>query len=324
MRCKEPNPAGAAPGPAADRHRLEGIRPRLEARARILAALRDWFARRGFLEVETPQRVRAPAPERHIDAVRSGDRFLLASPELQMKRLLAAGYGRIFQICRCFRDGERGERHLPEFTMLEWYRAGAGIEDLMEDCEGLLAAAADGARWAGTPAGPDGSPVDLAPPFRRLAVADAFERFAGWRPGADPDPERFDLDLVGKIEPALPGDRPVFLVGYPASLASLSRLDPADPDQCLRFELYAGGLELANGFDELTDPAEQRRRFAADEAWRRAAGKPPYPADERFLAALEAGMPSCAGIALGVDRLVMLLTGARTIDDVVAFPEETD
>ncbi len=240
-----------------------------------------------------------------------------------MKRLLAAGYQRIFQICRCFRDGELGGRHLPEFTMIEWYRAGAGIDDLMRDCEDLLAAASSGAGWATPPAGPGGIEVDLAAPFERIAVADAFERHAGWLPGADPDPARFDVDLVEKVEPALPPNRPVFLVGYPASLASLARLDPADPARSLRFELYAGGLELANGFDELTDPVEQRRRFTEDETWRRAAGKPPYPADERFLAALDAGMPPCAGIALGFDRLVMLLTDATTIDDVVAFPEET-
>lgn len=313
-----------APAPPGDRRRLESLRPRLEARARILAAIRGWFSERGFLEVETPLRIAGPAPERHIDAVSSGERFLSASPELQMKRLLAAGYERIYQLCRCFRAGERGARHLPEFTMIEWYRAGAGIDALMGDCEALAACAVRAAGWGLPPSGPDGVPVDLTPPFERIAVADAFERFAGWRPGADPDPARFDLDLVGKVEPALPAGRPVFLVGYPASLASLSRIDPADPSRALRFELYAGGLELANGFDELTDPAEQRRRFTADEAWRRATGKPPYPADERFLAALEAGMPPCAGIALGLDRLVMLLTAARTIDDVVAFPEETD
>jgi len=309
--------------PLEERRRLETLRPRLEARARILAAVRGWFAGRGFLEVETPVRIAAPAPERHIDAVPSGGRFLVTSPELQMKRLLAAGYERVFQICRCFRGAERGPSHLPEFTMLEWYRAGGGIDDLMRDCEELLTSAARAAGWGFPPAGPAGKRVDLVPPWQRVDVVEAFERHAGWRPGSRPDPARFDVDLVDKVEPALPADRPVFLVGYPASLASLARIDPARPDRALRFELYAGGLELANGFDELTDPAEQRRRFEEDEAWRRAAGKPPYPADGRFLAALDGGMPASAGIALGFDRLVMLLTAAATIDDVVAFPEET-
>jgi lysyl-tRNA synthetase class 2 len=277
----------------------------------------------GFLEVETPVRIQAPAPELHIDAEPSGDRFLAASPELQMKRLLASGgYPRIFQIGRSFRRGERGERHLPEFTMMEWYREGEGIDALRSDCEALVEAAARAVGSFPVSAG-CGAPVRLERPWEAIPVSEAFERFAGWAPGPSPDPDRFDRDLVDMVEPALPQDRPVFLTGYPASMASLARLSPSDPAVAERFELYAGGVELANGFAELTDPSEQRRRFIREEAERRARGKRPYPLDERFMAALEAGLRPCAGIALGVDRLVMLLTGARVIDDVVAFPEGT-
>ncbi|MFO8072011.1 MAG: EF-P lysine aminoacylase EpmA [Polyangia bacterium] len=305
-----------------DRRRLASLRERLEARARIFAAIRDWFATNGFLEVETPIRIPAPAPEIHIDAEPCGDRYLIASPELQMKRLLAAGYERIFQICRCFRRGERGDRHLPEFTMLEWYRAGGGPRDLMRDCEELLHAGAE-ATGSFPLVERYGFRIDLSAPFERIEVAGAFERAAGWRPGADPDPSRFERDLVERVEPSLPADRPVFLDRYPAAMASLARICPEEPDTAERFELYAGGLELANGFGELTDPAEQRGRFVAERTARKKAGKDVYPLDERFLAALELGLAPCAGIALGLDRLVMLLTCAESIDEVVAFPEGT-
>jgi len=315
MTCKE----GDLRRAEQDRLRLRGLRQRLERRAAITAALRRHFEQGGFLEVETPIRAPCPAPEEHIDPEPSGDRFLLASPELQMKRLLASGaYPAVFQISRCFRRGERGDRHLPEFTMLEWYRAGAGIEALMADCEAAIGAVAAGTRVARA-----GVAIALAPPWERIEVDDAFARFAGWRPGGSPDPERFARDLVERVEPALPPDRPVFLVGYPASMASLARLDPANPARAERFELYAGGLELANGFAELTDAGEQRARFAREGEARRRRGATVAEADERFLAALELGLPPCAGIALGVDRLVMLLTGAEAIDEVVAFPEGT-
>jgi elongation factor P--(R)-beta-lysine ligase len=308
-------------GPQGDRDRLARTRPRLEARAAIVRALRLFFEGRGFLEVETPIRAPRPAPERHIEPEPSGDRFLVTSPELHMKRLLAAGYERLFQVCRCFRRAERGARHQPEFTMLEWYRLGEGSDALMRDCEGLVAACAAAVRAL---PGPCLLPPDLRldAPWERLAVADAFERHAGWRPGAAPDEDRFDRDLVDKVEPALPRDRAVFLAGYPASMASLARLVPGDLATADRFELYAGGLELANGFAELVDPAEQRRRFEDERALRLAAGNPVWPLDERFLGALELGMRPAAGIALGVDRLVMVLTGAATIDEVVAFPDE--
>jgi lysyl-tRNA synthetase class 2 len=313
---------GSAPDAEVDAARLVALRPRLERRAAIVRELRRFFEGEGFLEVETPIRVPAPAPEEHIDPEPSGDRFLAASPELQMKRLLAArAYPRIFQIARCFRRGERGALHLPEFTMLEWYRSGAGILELMADCEALAVriASAVGA----PPSAPSRPAVDLAPPWERIEVADAFARHAGWRPDGAPDALRFTRDLVEVVEPALPRDRPVFLVGYPATMASLARIDPANPERAERFELYAGGMELANGFAELADPVEQRARFEAELELRERRGAACPPIDERFLAALERGLPASAGIALGVDRLVMLFTGAESIDDVVAFPEGT-
>ncbi len=307
-----------------DKERLARLRPALEKRSLIIEAVKKHFCDKGFLEVETPMRIPSPAPELHIDAEPSGTRFLIASPELQMKRMLATGqYDRIFQICRCFRRGERGENHLPEFTMIEWYRAGAGIAELMEDCEEMIRCAAV-ACDVFPRAHRKNATIDLSPPWERMSVSDAFEKFAGWRPGASPDPRMFDKDLVDKVEPALASTcRPVFMVEYPASMASLARLSPNDPSTAERFELYAGGLELANGFAELTDPVEQRKRFEDEESARRVAGKQPYTIDERFLHALESGLAPCAGIALGVDRLVMLLTGAEKIDDVVAFPEGT-
>jgi lysyl-tRNA synthetase class 2 len=305
-----------------DRERLRRIRSRLERRARITSAIRGFFDGLGFLEVETPLRIESPAPERHIDVERTGERYLIASPELQMKRLLAAGYERIYQICHCFRRGERGDLHQPEFTMIEWYRLGGRVDDLRADCEQLIETAARAAGAFPTVARGDRD-VDLRPPFERIDLGDAFEEAAGWRPGASPDPDRFDRDLVEKVEPWLPIDRPVFLCGYPAAMASLARIDLGDPTRAERFELYAGGLELANGFGELTDPAEQRRRFEAEAAARERAGLSVARLDERFLGALAIGLEDCAGIALGLDRLVTLLTGAARVDEVVAFPEGT-
>jgi lysyl-tRNA synthetase class 2 len=234
-----------------------------------------------------------------------------------MKRLVAAGYRRVHQLCRCFRSGEVGALHNPEFTMLEWYWAGASYLDLAGELEALVAAAAMATR--GTTRLEERG-VELSPPWSRVTVRRAFERFAGWTPGPDPDPDRFFLDLVEKVEPNLGVGRPTILLEYPTSQAVLSRIHPDDPDVALRFEAYVDGVELVNAFDELTDGAEQRRRFEADNEARARAGKPTLPIDEALLAALDA-MPPAAGAALGVDRLVMLLAGARSLDEVMSFPE---
>nr|WP_302504365.1 EF-P lysine aminoacylase EpmA [Geoalkalibacter halelectricus] len=286
-------------------------------RARILHRIRAFFMDRDFLEVETPHRVPGNAPEAYIAPVPSGDWFLHTSPELSMKRLLAADYPRLFQICRCWRAAERGNRHLPEFTMLEWYRAQAAYQILMDECEALFCALAPQGRIRR-----QGRDIDLGPPWERLSVAEAFTRYTDTTARQALAENRFDELIACEIEPRLGWDKPCFLTDYPAELAALARKKPGNPEVAERFELYIAGLELANAFSELTAPEEQRARFAREEAQRLQAGQAPYPVPEKFLAEL-AHMPPAAGIALGVDRLVMLLTDAATIDEVVAFtPEE--
>lgn len=276
----------------------------LAIRARVVREIRAFFDERGFIEVDTPVRIPAPAPEPHIDCPPCGGWYLRASPELQMKKLLAAGMERIYQIGPCFREGERGRRHSPEFTMLEWYRANADYNDIAFDMEALVAGVLESAGRR------------LGGPFRRLPVREAYRRFAGWDPVAAFDQDRFDFDMATKVEPNLPKS-PTFLVDYPAAAASLSRLKADDPRVAERWELYVDGMELANAFTELTDPAEQRARFEAAKAERRELGESDYPLDDDFLAVLGA-MPPSGGVALGVDRLVMLACGAESIDEVRA------
>ena len=291
----------------------------LPRRAAMVRALRAALDEGGFVEVETPVRIPAPANEPHIRPPASGRAFLRASPELQMKRLLAAGLGRLYQIGPCFREGERGDRHAPEFTMLEWYRAPGGWEDVLRDGERLVLAAAAALHGAGAARVPfRGGSLDLAAPWERVPVREAYRRWAGWDPVEDWDAERFDLDMALKVEPALPRDRAVVLFGYPAQAASLARLSPDDPRVAERWELYLGGMEIANAFGELADPAEQRRRFEAARDEKIACGEPPMPLDEDFLADL-ARMPPAGGAALGVDRLAMVLLDAPDIDSVRAF-----
>ncbi len=270
----------------------------LSERARVLREIRAFFDARGFTEVETPVRIPAPAPEPHIDCPPSGDWFLRASPELQMKKLLAAGMERIYQIGPCFRAGEKGRRHSPEFTMLEWYRANADYSQIAVDAEELLVEVLTR----------DHADV------QRITVREAYLRWAGWDPVETWDQDRFDFDMATKIEPNLPKE-PLFLTDYPAPAASLARLKSDDPRVAERWELYVDGIELANAFTELIDPVEQRRRFELAREERRALGEADYPLDEKFLDAL-ARMPPSGGVALGVDRLVMLACGASSIADV--------
>ncbi len=293
----------------------------LKARARIIGALRGFFESGDFLEVDTPRRIPVPIPESHIDVMPSGAWVLHPSPEICMKRLLSAGFERIYQICHCWRDGERGSLHLPEFTMLEWYRANADYSALMDDCEGLVRRAArtvgkeDGLKWKG-------SVIDLEGPWERLTVREAFTRFGGMTAEEALERDLFDEIMVCSIEPMIGWKRPTFLIDYPASRASLARLKPEDEGLAERFELYIGGIELANAFSELVDTEEQRSRFMDEQRYREACAKPVYALPEKFLREL-ADMPPSAGIAFGVDRLVMLLQGADVIDQVVAFtPEE--
>lgn len=296
-------------------------RPALTARARIITAIRSFFIDGGYLEVETPLRIPAPAPESHIDALPSLDWFLQTSPELCMKRMLAAGYPRIFQISRCWREGDRGSLHLPEFTMLEWYRAESDYVHLMEECEALVRFAAKTAGFGETISW-RGERVDLAEPWERITVREAFLRYGGMTMEEALKRDCFDEVMVERIEPRLGIGRPTFIHDYPACRGALARLKPDDPTVAERFELYIAELEIANAFTELTDPAEQRERFQAEREYRRGMGSRDYPLPEKFLEELSA-MPPSAGIALGVDRLVMALLGVETIDEVVAFtPEE--
>lgn len=248
--------------------------------------------------------------------------FLATSPEYQMKRLLVGGVPRCFQLGRAYREGEIGGRHNPEFTMLEWYRAFGSMEDVMTDTEDVVRAVV-----AACAAPSSTLHAYVAPPrFARLRVADAFRDIAGVSEDAmlelaHHDEGRFFEILAFEIEPTFAdAPHPIFLTHYPRPMASLARLDVEDPRYALRFELYVRGVELCNGFDELTDPVEQRARFVADREARIASGRPAYPLDERFLQALEEGMPPSAGNALGFDRLVMLALEKASIEDVLAFP----
>jgi lysyl-tRNA synthetase class 2 len=335
--------------------RLAARRAKLETRGRVLQAVRDFFGHAGFVEVDTPALQVSPGLEPHLKAFATvlhdpndgaaRPLYLHTSPEFAMKKLLAGGLPRIWQLAHVFRDGERSATHHPEFAMLEWYRAGAGYDDLMADCEALLrrvqaAAGVAALTWKGHSA-------DASRPWQRLSVGEAFAHYAGIDLLATtPSPAQPDAALLAaaaakagiaphpgddwetlffrifleRIEPYLGIAAPTILYDYPLALAALSRPKPDDPRLCERFELYVCGLELANAFGELTDPAEQRRRFLADQAKKQALYGETYPIDEDFLTALAHGLPDCAGIALGFDRLIMLATGARHIEDVLWAP----
>jgi lysyl-tRNA synthetase class 2 len=235
-----------------------------------------------------------------------------------MKRLLAAGCTRIFQLGPCFRSGECGSRHNPEFTLLEWYRTAAEYTDILRDTEALFAHVFQTVTGQTTFSFRNAS-IDLSRPWHCMTVRQAFLKWAGWDPVANWDADRFDLDLVEKVEPALPQDKPCVLTDYPAPAASLARLKAGHPQVAERWEVYVGGLELANAYSELCDPAAQRARFLEAAEERRRLGKEVYPLDEPFLAALEQGIPPCGGIALGIDRLVMLVCGVTDIADARPF-----
>jgi lysyl-tRNA synthetase class 2 len=332
---------GDYPTPDTELARLERRKQNLIDRARALRALRGFFEARGFIEVETPLRVRAPALEVHLAAVPAGaDSWLITSPEFQMKRLLAGGFERIFQVCKCFRAEEEGHQHAVEFTMLEWYRGWAQLDEILDDTEQLVAHVARAVR--GEPVVVvGGRTLSVDGTWDRMTVAEAMARWAGVavrgdesaaeladkvddagidRGGATAWDDVFFSAFVARVEPALAAlDRPLFLIDWPVKLAALARRKPGNPAVVERFEAYIGGIELANAFGELTDPVEQRARFVDDLAARAARGLPQYPIDERLLAALAEGLPPSAGIALGVDRLLMLILGAPHIRDVLSF-----
>lgn len=292
----------------------------------MVRALRAYFDERDFIEVETATVVSSPGQELHLEALEvlgaDGKRWLHTSPEYQMKRLLAEGLPRIYQLCKAYRRGEKGQFHEPEFSMLEWYRRDSGSEDMMRDTEALVASAALAVVGDTRVPGVEG-PVDLQAPWERLTVAQAFERHARCSLEAVvQDEDAYYRTLIEEVEPRLGRGRPTFLTHYPASMASLARLRPEDPSLADRFEAYVDGVELCNGFGELTDSVEQRKRFEAERDARRRLGKPLYPIDERLLTALDS-LPPSGGNALGVDRLLMLIVGAKTIHEVMAFATDT-
>lgn len=307
----------------ASRFLLRGTWSKLRARQKIIRRIRAFFEETSFLEVETPLLVTSPGTEVQIDAVEAllatspdgprDRRFLITSPELHMKRLIAAGAGPIFQFSRVFRDGELGAHHRPEFTMLEWYRPFAPYERLMEDCENLMRQAAGGQTLTY-----QGVDIDLSGSWPRLSFRDALIQHGNVNPDTLSPDEQLEV-MVSTVEPALDPHRPVFITDFPIALASLARPRPDNSAVAERFELFMGGLELANAFGELTDAAEQRRRCQSEIDERAALGKRFQPMDEAFLDAMSAGLPPSSGIALGLDRLVMLLTDSASIDDVLAF-----
>ncbi len=304
----------------------------LRRRAEVLHQIREFFVSRGVVEVETPLLSRHTVTDPNLDSlltkvIVSGSpepvrHYLQTSPEFNMKRLLASGSGPIFQICKAFRDGESGRKHNPEFSMLEWYRPSWDHHQLMDEVDDLLSAVLD------VPAG------------ERRTCAETFDEFAGVDVHRDDAPRlqgRCDalgldtpaaLDREGLlsllmariIEPQLGSARPTFLLDFPTDQCALARIRPGNPPVAERFEVYVEGVELANGYHELTDLEEQQRRFDNDLEVRRQRGLPTPQPDQRLLAALEHGLPDCAGIALGLDRLVMLATGASSINEVTAFP----
>ena len=294
----------------------------LVRRAEIVRGIRRFFDEQGFVEVETAVRIDAPAPEEHIDCPPVvGGGYLRASPELQMKKLLAAGMDRIYQIGPCFREGERGSRHNPEFTMIEWYRKGADYLDIKEDLKSLVSSLMSSGEDFRRKTG------DARAGFETLTVRDAYLRYAGWDPWTDWDQDRFDFDMATKIEPAIKEmGGGVFLMDYPPQAASLAKLSqhpnltnlPNLP-YAERWEFYWDGMELANCFTELCDGDEQTRRFEKAKAARQTFGEADYPIDREFLAELPK-IGSAAGVALGVDRLVMVLTGVRDIHQVRVAP----
>lgn len=308
----------------------------LQTRAAILEGMRTFFRHRGVLEVDTPALSMAGVTDPNIESFGCdapgavvGRRYLHTSPEFPMKRLLCAGLGDIYQIAKVFRQGESGRRHNPEFTLLEWYRVGFSLFQLMAEVaelvEGALATSRTLAASEYLSYGEVFDRYLALDPHR--ATSTQLQRIAEVQGVAPVGGEMtrdgwLDLLMATRIEPQLGQDRLTFVYDYPASQAALARVRPGEPAVAERFELYLNGVELANGFHELADASEQRHRFEVENQRRTVAGQRSVPCDERLLAALEAGLPDCSGVAVGVDRLMMVVVAASSIDEVIAFPFE--
>jgi len=293
----------------------------LKTRSLIIQCIRDFFISNDYIEVETPIRCPSIIPEAHIDPLMSETQYLQASPELCMKRLLALNFTKIFQICKCFRKNERSPFHLPELTMLEWYAKDETYLDLMDQCQHLFQHIASGLGLGNVLVYQDMS-IDFEIPFTRMTVKEAFDRHSSKSSVQALEDGSFHEIMGFEIEPHLGIKQPCILYDYPAPLAALARLKPEDKSLAQRFELYVAGIELANGFTELIDPVQQRMRFIEENKIRFDRGQKALPLPEKFLTDLKA-MPDAAGIALGIDRLVMLFCNTTLIDQVVAFPPES-
>ena len=279
-----------------------------EVRSRLLRSIRTFFYEHDFIEVDTPIRIPAPALEDYIDALASDGQYLRTSPELHMKRLISAGFEKIFQMGPCFRKGEFGERHRPEFTMLEWYEAGTDYMGILHFTEALLKKASKDQNIRR-------SYFNQA--WEQMSVAEAFLKYANKDVKEVIDSGQFEEVLCFEVEPHLGKERPLFLIDYPSSMAALSRKKKSDPSLAERWELYIDGLEIANAYSELTDLAEQRKRFEETASLRKREKREVYPLDEAFLDSLESGLPECGGIAVGIDRLCMAFCEVDNIENVV-------
>ena len=303
--------------------RLRNSESILEARQRLNQAIRDFFSERGFLEVDTPVRLPAPAPEEHINCPPAGEgQWLRASPELHMKRLTAALHRPLFQIGPCFRENERGQFHLPEFTMLEWYRPQADCRDILDDTVDLLRHCADRVIGKRTYSF-RGQRVNLDMDWSFTSLDRAFADGADSFLDQAVKDGRFEEVLITQVLPAMDWERPAVLHGFPLSLASLARTDPAT-GRADRWELFIAGIEIANAYSELTDLEEQRQRFKKTIEIRKSRGLQAYPVDINYMQTLGTNFPPSGGIALGVDRLLMFLTGCDKIDEALPFVPESE
>lgn len=323
---------------------------KLIARTKVIKAIREFFWKENFVETDTPCLVKCPGMEPHLSPFKADNRdrfstrnvplYLITSPEYAMKRLLSAGWKKIFQITRSFRSGEVGPLHNPEFAILEWYRANADYTDIMKDTRDLICYVAKKV-FGKLKFKYGGREINLSGPFEILTVQKAFEKYAGiskrvfenekllraaavkkgYKITKNMDySDVFFLIFLNEIERNLGASRPTILKDYPISMASLSKPHRKNPNYCERFELYIAGLELANAFSELTDAKEQKQRLIEEQKLRKKLGKEVYPIDDKFISALEYDMPPSGGIALGIDRLVMFFTGAEKIGEVMFFP----
>lgn len=302
-----------------ERERLAKQRPVLELRARAVNSVRRFFENEGFLEVTTPTRIATPALEDYIEAVPSGNAWLRTSPEFHIKRMIAAGYEKVFQIGPSFRREESGTHHLTEFMMLEWYRTGENWLKVMEDAQTLLKNAAQDCLGK-TELKYGDCEIDLAKPWELITVEDAFRQFANADLDKCIDDGEFELVLCEKVEPQLgTRGRPTALTEYPLACSGLSRQIPNRPNRVERWEVYVAGIELGNACTELNDAIEQERRFRQCALLRQNEKRDVYPIDQPFLDAIRLGLPDCAGVAIGMDRLCMLLANASDISSVNAF-----